>query len=57
MDYKYTGDHKKAGSHDCGEGAIACTGDFKGSDDSPICQVIPYAGGAYLRVYCKWYEA
>jgi hypothetical protein len=57
MDCKYTGDHKKAGSLDCGEGVIACTGDFDGSDSSSTCQGVQYAGGAYPRVYCKWYQA
>lgn len=44
-------------SLDCGEGVIACTGDFKGKNASPICEAVPYVGRAYPRVYCKWYEA
>jgi hypothetical protein len=54
---KYTGDpdHKKAGSLDCGQGVIACTGDFSASDDSSICAGGTEAGGAWPRVYCKWY--
>ena len=54
---KYTGDsnHKKAGSLDCGQGVIACTGDFPDSDDSSTCAGFQYAGSAFPRVYCKWY--
>lgn len=54
---KYTGDsnHRKAGSLNCGQGVITCTGDFPGSDDSSTGAGFEYAGGAFPRVYCKWY--
>lgn len=54
---KYTGDsdHKEVGSLDCGQGVINCTGDFPESDDSSTCTGSTAAGGAWPRVYCKWY--